>query len=66
MRREMPEKTFIPALDYAVCKAMKKVTLEKVKASLENSQFPITVPESIAVKARKAINRMLELTNPHV
>lgn len=62
LRREMPEKTFIPALDYAICKAMKKLTLEKVKASLVNNQFQITVPNSIANKARKAINRMLKLT----
>ncbi|MFX1566342.1 MAG: quinolinate synthase NadA [Promethearchaeota archaeon] len=62
MRREMPEKTFIPALDYAVCKAMKKLTLEKVKASLVNDQFHVTIPKSIADKARKAIHRMLELS----
>ncbi len=62
MRREMPEKTFIPALDYAVCKAMKKLTIEKVKASLVNDQFHVTVPKSIADKARKAIHRMLELS----
>jgi quinolinate synthase len=62
MRKEMPNKTFIPALDYAICKAMKKITLEKVKASLTNNQFHVTVPQPIADKARVAIQRMLDLT----
>jgi quinolinate synthase len=64
MRKEMPRKTFIPALDYAICKAMKKITLQKVKASLSNNQFQVTVPKPIADKARHAIQRMLDLTNP--
>jgi quinolinate synthase len=62
MRREIPGKTFIPALSHARCKAMKKITLEKVKASLENSQYSVTVPESIANRARSALQRMLDLT----
>lgn len=62
LRRELPEKTFIPALDYAVCKAMKKITLQKVKASLVQDQFHITVPQSIAKRARIAVQRMIDLT----
>ncbi len=64
MRKELPGKTFIPALDYAICKAMKKITLQKVKASLVNNQYHVTVPKIIADKARKAIQRMLELSSP--
>ncbi len=62
LQRELPQKTFIPALKYAICKAMKKITLEKVKASLLHDQFHITVPESIAKRARTAIQRMINLT----
>ncbi len=62
MRREIPGKTFLPALDYAVCKAMKKITLDKIKASLVKDQFKVTVPTIIADKARTAIQRMLDLT----
>ncbi|MFW9831596.1 MAG: quinolinate synthase NadA [Candidatus Thorarchaeota archaeon] len=62
LQRELPDKTFIPALDYAICKAMKKLTLQKVKASLEKDQYQITVPDEIASRARKAIQRMLDLT----
>lgn len=62
LRREIPVKTFIPALDYARCKAMKKHTLNKVKDSLENDQYHVTVPEPIAKRARKAIQCMLDFT----
>lgn len=62
LQRELPQKTFIPALKYAICKAMKKITLDKVKASLVHDQFHITVPETIAKRARTAIQRMINLT----
>ncbi|MFW9934437.1 MAG: quinolinate synthase NadA [Candidatus Thorarchaeota archaeon] len=62
LRRELPEKQFIPALDYAVCKAMKKITLQKVKASLVQDQYHVTVPQPIAKRARVAVQRMLDLT----
>ena len=64
MQREIPGKQFIPALDYAICKAMKKMTLEKVKASLLHDQYPVTVAKPIADKARNAIQRMLDLSSP--
>ncbi len=62
LRKEIPNKTFFPALEYAVCKSMKKITLEKVKLSLLKNQYPITVAAPIAKRARKAIQRMLDLT----
>lgn len=62
MRREIPDKTFIPALSHARCKAMKKITLAKVKESLEKDQHHVTVPEPIAKRARVALQRMLDLT----
>jgi quinolinate synthase len=62
LHRELPQKTFLPALEYAKCKQMKKVTLEKVKASLEQNQHVVWVPERVARPARKALQRMLDLT----
>lgn len=62
LRRELPEKSFLPALDYAVCRSMKKITLTKIKASLVENQYIVTVPESIAKRARKAMQRMFDLT----
>ena len=62
LRQENPEKTFIPVTPLSDCPNMKLNTLEKVMWSLEDLQFVVTVPEEIAVKARKAIQRMLELS----
>lgn len=61
MRREIPGKTFICANEEAICRQMKNITLEKVFLSLKNKSPIVKVPEEIAVKARKAIKRMMEL-----
>ncbi|MCK4549764.1 MAG: quinolinate synthase NadA [Candidatus Krumholzibacteria bacterium] len=55
-----PEKTFIPASPNAICPNMKKISLEKILASLENLGPVITVPEETADAARSAIERMIE------
>jgi quinolinate synthase len=62
LRRENPDKTFIPALDDALCENMKLHTLEKVKNSLLNQEFVVKVPDDIAKKAKVAIDRMLEVS----
>jgi len=56
-----PEKEFIPASENAVCKNMKKITLEKVLSSLESLEPVITVEPEIAERARAAIERMIEI-----
>lgn len=40
---------------------MKRITLEKVLRSLEAMVFQVKVPAEIAIRARTAIDRMLEL-----
>lgn len=62
LRKDNPDKTFYPARDNAVCKYMKMITLEKVLRSLEEEVYEVKVPEHIAVKAKKSIDRMLEIT----
>ena len=57
-----PEKSLIPLSPKAICKNMKKTTLEKVYNALKYNQYVISVEPNIAQKARKAINRMLELS----
>jgi quinolinate synthase len=59
LRRENPGKTFFPLLEQAVCPNMKKTTLEKVLWSLRDMQTPVTVPEPVASRARRAIEAML-------
>ncbi len=61
MRKEHPDKTFIPASDKAECQYMKMITLEKVYDALVNEKYLITVPKEIADKARLAIDRMLKI-----
>jgi len=41
---------------------MKLHTLEKVKNSLLNEEFLVTVDKKIGEKARKAVDRMLEVS----
>jgi len=62
LRKDNPDKTFYPARDNAVCKYMKMITLEKVLHSLEEEVYEVKVPEHIAVRAKKSIDRMLEIT----
>ena len=59
MQKENPGKKFFPVTDQAVCPNMKLPTLEKALWSLEDLQTVIKVPENIAAKAKKAIERML-------
>jgi quinolinate synthase len=62
MKKENPDKTFMPVTPLSDCPNMKLNTLEKLLWSLEDLQYVVTVPEEIAVKARKAIQRMLDLS----
>ena len=62
MQEENPSKEFIPVKQDAVCKYMKKITVEKVYNSLLNDVYEIKVPEKIARKAIIPIERMLAIT----
>jgi len=62
MRKQNPDKTFIPASEKAECQHMKMNTLEKVYDSLVEDKYEITVPKKIADKARLAIDRMLAIS----
>ena len=68
MQKDCPEKVFIPAppADSTCacneCSYMKLNTLEKLRDCLLNEQPEVTVDAAIAEKARKPIERMLELS----
>ena len=64
LRKENPDKVFFPAAEEASCEFMKLNTLEKLLASLEDLEVRVTVPEEVARKARRAIERMLEISDP--
>ncbi len=61
MKVENPEKEFIPIKNDAVCKYMKKITVEKVYNSLVSESYEVKVPKGIAEKARVPIQRMLNI-----
>ncbi|MEM0357859.1 MAG: quinolinate synthase NadA [Candidatus Bathyarchaeia archaeon] len=62
LRKENPDKRFILAYEGAVCPNMKLNTLERIYLALKEEKHVITVPEPIASKARKALEKMFELT----
>ncbi len=61
LKKQNPQAEFFPATDRAICPNMKKITLDKVIASLEDVQHRVAVPEHIRVKAKKALDRMVEV-----
>jgi quinolinate synthase len=61
LKKQNPQAEFFPATTKAICPNMKKITLDKVIASLEDMQHRITVPDQIRVKAKKALDRMVEI-----
>ncbi len=62
LRKENPDKIFMPITPLSDCPNMKLNTLEKVLWSLEDIQFVVTVPDEIAKKALSAIQKMLDLS----
>lgn len=61
MKKYNPDKTFIAVNERAVCQFMKMITLEKILRSLKEEVFEVKVPAPVADRARKAIQRMIEI-----
>ncbi len=61
LRKENPGKRFIPASEQAVCPRMKLITLESVLWSLQEMTPGVKVPEEIRLKAKVAVDKMLEI-----
>lgn len=62
LKKENPGKKFIPASNKAVCPNMKSINLEKVLWTLEDMAPEVKVPEDIRLKAKAAVDRMLEIS----
>jgi len=62
LRKESPGKKFFVLNNEMVCPNMKRTRLESVAAAMEKMQYVIKVPEDIRVKAKRALDRMLEIT----
>jgi quinolinate synthase len=59
LKKDNPDKEFYPLSEKAVCQNMKKTNLEKVLRALRTLEPRVTVPEEIAAKAKRSIERML-------
>ncbi|NJE08939.1 quinolinate synthase NadA [Thermococcus sp. M39] len=62
LQKLYPNKKFYPANEDAFCIGMKAITLKHIYESLRDEKYEIEVPKDIAERARKAIERMLELS----
>ena len=61
LRLDSPDKEFILASPALFCPNMKLTSLEDVLASLKTLTPVVTVPENIRIKAKAALDRMLEI-----
>jgi quinolinate synthase len=61
LKKENPGKRFVLGYEGAVCPNMKLNTLDRIYMSLKEEKHAIVVPESVAAKARKALQRMFEV-----
>ncbi len=61
LKKENPEKDFIPGSPNGICPNMKLSTLAKVLWALEDLKYEINVEESVRLGALQAIERMVAL-----
>jgi len=61
LNKEVPGKTFEAVSEHAVCRYMKMITLEKLRDSLRDWKYQVTVEPEIAERARRAIERMVAI-----
>ncbi len=61
LRRENPEKTFVPVSDDLICPNMKKTTLENLHEALREMKTRVEVDPEVAVRAKRAIDAMLKI-----
>ena len=61
LRRENPGKEFVAARESAECRYMKQITLENLRDALRDLKYEVTVPPTVAARARRAIDRMLAI-----
>jgi quinolinate synthase len=62
LKQKYLDKKFYPPSEKARCYNMKKITLESILNSLENMEYEVIVPEHVRAKAKKALDRMIEIS----
>lgn len=61
LKKDCPDKEFYAASERAVCPNMKRITQEKVFWALQELKEEVRVSEDIRRRAKKAIDKMLEI-----
>tara|TARA_Y100000748_G_C15297402_1_gene410925 strand:- start:401 stop:718 length:318 start_codon:yes stop_codon:yes gene_type:complete len=61
LKKNSPDKNFIPINKSATCKYMKMITVDKVLETLKSESPEVKVEKYIAAKAKTAIDRMVGL-----
>lgn len=61
LETENPHKKFYPVSKFTFCPDMKMIDLSSVLRCLENMETVVTVPKDIQVRAKRALDRMLEV-----
>jgi quinolinate synthase len=61
LKKDNPEKEFYAASERAICPNMKRTTQEKILWSLEEMKEEVKVSDDIRQRAKKALDRMLEI-----
>ncbi len=61
LAKEAPGKRFEPVSEEAICRYMKMITLPKLRDSLRDWKHVVTVDPETAVRARRSIERMVEI-----
>jgi quinolinate synthase len=61
LHKEVPDARFVAMSERAVCRYMKMITLEKLRDSLRDMRYQVTVDPAVADQARGAIRRMVEI-----
>lgn len=62
LRKENPDKEFFPLRRDMICPNMKKTFLKSILQAFRENKHLIKVPEHIRIPAKKALDRMLEIT----
>lgn len=62
MQKASPQKKFYPLVDNFTCADMKKIKLEDVYDSLVNEKNEVILDKDVSERARKALDKMLELS----
>ncbi len=62
MKKKAPHKRFVVLTDKLLCRSMKKTTMSLLHDALSTNSHEIHVDETVAAKARKSLDLMLELS----